>query len=125
MTNIDNFKSFVKKNPNLVTHVRNGNMSWQKFYEIYDIYGEEENVWKEYLVTSDNKVISESKKTTTTSTSFSNILEIAKNLDANKIQDGITSIQKAISLFGDMLIKDKPVTNSTYTPRPIYRRFDD
>ena len=36
MANIDNFKSFVKKNPNLVTHVKEGNMSWQRFYELYD-----------------------------------------------------------------------------------------
>ena len=41
MTNVDNFKSFVKKNPNLISYVRNGNMTWQKFYEIYDLYGEE------------------------------------------------------------------------------------
>ena len=52
---------------------------------------------------------------------------MAKNIDTNKLQDGLTSIQKAISLFGDMLLKDNnDNTNaSTYTPRPIYRKFDD
>ena len=24
-------------------------MSWQKYYEIYDMYGEDENVWKDYI----------------------------------------------------------------------------
>ena len=43
MTNIDNFKSFVKKNPKLITFVKNGSMSWQKFYELYDLYGEDDN----------------------------------------------------------------------------------
>ena len=49
MTNIDNFKSFVKKNPKLITFVKNGSMSWQKFYELYDLYGEDNNVWNEYV----------------------------------------------------------------------------
>ena len=122
MTNVDNFKTFVKNNPNLVTHVRNGNMSWQNFYELYDLYGEKEEIWKEYLQKKERSINIE-KKTNTTST-FSNILEMAKNIDTNKIQDGITSIQKAISLFSDMITKEKTETN-TYSPRPIYRRFDD
>lgn len=122
MTNIDNFKLFVKKNPKLVNYVRNGNMSWQKFYEIYDLYGEDNSIWNEYLKEekSENREVKKSSSST-----FSNILEMAKNIDANKLQDGISSIQKAIGLFGDMLLKDKPDTDSTYTPRPVYRRFDD
>lgn len=122
MTNLDNFKSFVRKNPNLTNYIRNGEMTWQKFYELYDIYGEDEKVWKEYTIKSETRNTTKSK--TTSGFNFSNIIEMTKNLDTNKIQDGITSIQKAISLFGDMLVKDKPDTN-TYTPRPIYRRFDD
>lgn len=122
MTNVDNFKSFVKKNPNLVTYVKNNNMSWQKLYELYDLYGEDESIWKDYLVKKETKEVKSTK--TSTNNTFSNIIEMAKNLDANKLQDGISSIQKAISLFGDMLAKDKTYTN-TYTPRPIYRRFDD
>ena len=128
MTNLDSFKSFVKKNPNLINYVRNGSMTWQKFYEIYDLYGEEENVWKDYVV-KENREISttNNNKSTIPSSgglSFTNIMEMAKNIDTNRLQDGITSIQKAISLFGDMLVKEKPET-SNYTPRPIYRRFDD
>ena len=29
MTKIDNFKSFVRRNPNLITYVREKNTSWQ------------------------------------------------------------------------------------------------
>lgn len=124
MTKIDNFKLFVKNNPNLITYVRNNTMSWQKFYELYDLYGEDNNVWNEYLNkdTTVNTTKTESKK----SNKFSDILDMAKNLDTNKLQDGISSVQKAIGLIGDMLVKDKtPGIGSTYNPRPIYRRFDD
>ena len=122
MTNIDNFKLFVKNNPKLINHVRKGTMSWQKFYELYDLYGENHSIWDEYI--TDNRSTTVENKNTTSSNMFSNILEMAKNIDTNKLQDGISSIQKAIGLFGDMLIKDKK-EDSVYTPRPVYRRFDD
>jgi len=123
MTNIENFKNFVKKNPNLVTYVKNDNMSWQKFYELYDLYGEDNSIWNDYIKNETRSSSSKQKSTLSTST-FTNIMEMAKNIDTNKLQDGISSIQKAITLFGDMIIKDKTETN-TYTPRPIYRKFDD
>jgi len=125
MTNVDNFKSFVKKNPNLVSYVRNGDMSWQKFYELYDIYGEDTSIWKDYIERKDDRSVNNKKSTTSSTGTFEKIIDMTKNIDANKLQDGITSIQKAISLFGDILSKDKTDTGSSYTPRPIYRRFDD
>lgn len=123
MAKIDNFKLFVKNNPNLITYVKNNTMSWQSFYELYDLYGEDNNVWNEYLNkdTTVNTTKTESKK----SNKFSDILDMAKNLDTNKLQDGISSVQKAIGLIGDILVKDKKPDASTYNPRPIYRRFDD
>ena len=123
MAKIDNFKLFVKNNPNLITYVKNNTMSWQKFYELYDLYGEDNNVWNEYLNkdTTVNTTKTESKK----SNKFSDILDMAKNLDTNKLQEGISSVQKAIGLIGDILVKDKKPDASTYNPRPIYRRFDD
>lgn len=122
MAKMDDFKSFVKKNPNLINYVKNDTMSWQKFYELYDLYGEDENIWGEYLGSrnaSSNKV---EKKSTSR---FSDILDMAKNIDANKLQDSISSVQKAIGLIGDMFIKDKGTDTNAYTPRPIYRKFDD
>ena len=119
MNNLDKFKSFVKNNPILVEHVNNNSMTWQKFYEIYDLYGEDNEVWNEYLNKKKTNNINNTSKN-----KISDILDMAKNIDTDKLQNGITSIQKAIGLVGDMLIKDKPDSN-TYTPRPIYRKFDD
>lgn len=126
MANIDDFKLFVKNNPKLITYVRSGDMSWQKFYELYDLYGEDDNVWNNYLTKNkDIKSSNSNNKTNVISNiSFSNIFDMVKNIDTNKLQSGITSMQKAIGLFSEMLIKDKPNT-SNYTPRPIYRKFDD
>ena len=124
MTNIDNFKSFVKKNPLLVTYVKNKTKSWQYFYELYDLYGEDENIWKEYLKVNKSEEKEDTSKNKKGS-SLSNIMKMAENIDTNKLQDSITSIQKAIGLFGDMLIKDDKTPSKGYTPRPIYKKFDD
>ncbi len=117
MSNIDNFKNFVRKNPSLIDYVKEGKNTWQEFYELYDLYKEDLNIWDKYL-----------KKETRENNNFNinNILDYAKNINVNKLQDGITSIQKAIDLFGGMLTKDNTkVENNSYRPRPVYRRFDD
>ena len=44
----DDFKRFVRSHPDLIQYVNDGSMSWQKFYEMYDIYGENSNVWDKY-----------------------------------------------------------------------------
>ena len=54
MANKEEFKEFVKKNPRLITFIKNGDMTWQKFYEIYDIYGDSSDAWKDYLVSNEN-----------------------------------------------------------------------
>lgn len=121
MTKIDNFKSFVRRNPNLITYVREKNTSWQEFYELYDLYGEDPTIWNKYLNKEEKRVEESSNNNP-----LNNILTMAKNIDADKLQDGLSSIQKAVDLFGGLLVKDKGTSNkSDYLPRPVYKRFDD
>ena len=35
----EEFKNFVRTKPELIKYVQNGKMTWQKFYELYDLYG--------------------------------------------------------------------------------------
>lgn len=116
MSNIDNFKDFVRKNPSLINYVKEGKKTWQDFYELYDLYKEDSSVWNKYL-----KEEKEDRNI-----NINNILDYAKNIDVNKLQDGISSIQKAIDLFGGMLTKNNTSSEgNNYRPRPVYRRFDD
>ena len=82
MTKIDNFKSFVRRNPNLITYVREKNTSWQEFYELYDLYGEDPTIWNKYL----NKE-EKGAKESSNNNPLNNILTMAKNIDADKLQD--------------------------------------
>lgn len=123
MSKVDDFKEFVKGNPSLIKYIKNGEMSWQKFYEIYDIYGEDNSVWNEYLTTTS----STSSNNTNRSTSYhlEDIIKMAKNIDVNKVQDSLTSLQKTLSLFGEILGSKEVSKTSTYNPRPLYRKFED
>ena len=111
MNNIDNFKIFVKANPTFASYIKDGTMSWQKFYELYDMYGEDSTIWDEYKKTN--------KKTT-----LNDVINLAKNIDIDKLQDGVNSLSKAVGLFSD-LFTNKNQNNNEYKPRAIYRRFDD
>ncbi len=122
---IDDFKAFVKKKPYLIKYVKNNESTWQEFYEIYSLYGEDEDVWSKYVDISENKDSSNSSSSNSSSKGLSDLVSLAKNIDVDKVQNGISSLQKAISLFGDLLIKKDTGTKSTYTPRPLYKSFED
>ena len=113
MNNIDNFKTFVKSNPQFAEFIKDGTMTWQKFYELYDMYGEDSNIWNDFK-----------EGTKKSSPTLSDIINMAKNIDMNKLQDGVNSLSKAVGLFSELFAgKDNPT--DTYKPRAVYRRFDD
>lgn len=123
MSKIDEFKSFVKRNPSLISYVKLNEKSWQNFFELYDLYGEDSNVWNEYLQKSTEKDSYNSNKMTNNNT-WSELINMAKKMDVNKVQEGIVSLQKAIGLVSDLFIKDDKKVPE-YKPRPLYRNFED
>ena len=40
------FKKFARKNPTLADTVLKGDATWQQLYELYEIYGEKNHIWK-------------------------------------------------------------------------------
>ena len=107
----EKFKDFVKKHPELISYVKNKKMTWQDFYEIYDMYGEEETAWKDYF------------KETTTVATF-DFMSFLRNLDLDGIQEGVNSIQRVLGLLQDITPKGN-TNNQIRKPRPLYRHFED
>ena len=116
MAKIDEFKEFVKKNPKLVKYVKNNESTWQKFYEIYDLYGEEEEAWKDYLGVA---------AVSATAAGLTDLFGFLKNINLDSIQNGVNSLQRVLGVVQDLSVKDEKPLNTEYKPRPIYKHFED
>ena len=45
----ETFKNFVRNYPELGNSVMDNKTSWQKLYELYELYGENSSVWDKYI----------------------------------------------------------------------------
>ena len=118
MDKITEFKKFVKNNPSLINYVKDKQMTWQSFYEMYDMYGEDESVWKSYLTKKETKDV-------VTSIGVADFFTWLKNINVDKMQESINSIQRVLGVLED-LGKDNVNTKKTeYKPRPLYKHFED
>lgn len=107
----ESFKKFVSKHPELLNYIKTKQNTWQDFFEIYDIYGEDEEAWKKYL----------SKDT---SSSIGELTNLFKNINVDNVQKHINNAQKAVSLIQELTSKGNAnVINKT--PRPITKFFGD
>ena len=112
MSKLDEFKSFVSSKPELASFVRNGQMTWQKFYELYDLYGSDDRVWKDY--TSDSSL------------NVDKIKDMIKNVDMESIKEHINTAQKALDIVQELTGKGSSnVTSTLTTPRPLNKFFED
>ena len=106
----EEFKAFVKERPYLIDYVNKGDMTWQKFYELYSLYGESSDVWNKY------------KKDETIN--LSGLTDILKKVDMDQVKKGVNGLQKIIELVQGLLIKDE-VEKDTYEPRRLFKKFED
>ena len=108
----ESFKLFARNHPELISSVMSGESSWQKLYELYDIYGDDNDVWSKYI---NNKLTKEY--------SFRDVFNSIKRIDLDSFQKGVDNLQKTIGL-----IQGLPMGNSIdkpYVPRDIYHHMED
>ena len=123
MSNKEEFKLFVKSHPELIRYVKNGEMTWQKFYETYSLYGKENEVWNKYF--SNNEEIKENTNEKKENVSITDVIDMVKQVDLNSVQQNITNISKALGIVQSLITKDEVNTTESYTPRPLYKKFED
>lgn len=120
MTKKEEFKEFASKNKHLAKLVNEGKTTWQKLYETYDIYGSDEEIWKTYR---------EKKEESKNTDGIKNILGNLKNIDMDKLEDNISSLQKALGFLEEIVVsrndkkEEKVVRKKKNTE--IERFFDD
>ena len=111
----ESFKSFIKDRPELANSVLKGKSTWQSLYELYDIYGEENDVW--------NKYFKEDSDTSSTRDKISELTSIFKNINMDNIEHHVNNAQKAISIIQELTKKSPEVL--TKVDRPISKFFGD
>ena len=98
----EEFKNFARLHPELLDYIKNKEMSWQSFYEIYDIYGSDEKAWSKYL---------------------------SNNNPKDSIEEHLKTAQKALSVVSELTSKGtttSPLNASIpKVPRPINKFFED
>lgn len=107
----ENFKEFVKTKPELSEYVKDNLMTWQKFYELYDLYGEDDRIWNKYTSKQTNKVSS-----------------IIEKINPDNLQKHIETAQKALDIFSELATKTSENITQTIKPtieRPLNKFFGD
>lgn len=107
----DDFKAFIRTKPELANYVTSGDMTWQKFYELYDIYGEDKNIWDKYT-----------KKTTP------KVTEFLDKFNPDNFQKHLETAQKAIDIFSEFANKGVDNVTNNIKPnieRPLSKFFGD
>ena len=89
MSKIENFKLFIRNNPKIYKSVMNKKTTWQELYELYDIYGENSEVWDDYIETEDGFNI---KK----------IINNLKNINSETLENNIDNLERATKFLEDI-----------------------
>ncbi len=120
MSKKEEFKEFIKSKPALVEYIKNKEMTMQQFYELYDIYGTNEEAWKPYETyeRGTNNLLNGAK-----------ITDIMKNINLDEIQKHINTAQKALGVVEDLTSKGtnipKNIVKGPLEARPLNKFFED
>lgn len=112
----ENFKNFISTHPEILSYIKNKEMTFQDFYEIYDIYGEDENTWNKYFSRENTEPNGIKDK-------INELTSIFKNINMDNVQHHVNNAQKAINIIQE-LTKKTPET-VTQIERPITKFYGD
>lgn len=106
----EEFKKFVSTKPELADYVKDNIMTWQKFYELYDLYGENNQIWEKYSTPKETNKIN----------------DFIKKINPDTLQQHIQTAQKALDIFSELAIKKEPTPEIIpEVQRPITKFFGD
>ena len=124
MNKLEEFKEFAKTKPFLKTYVEIGKYTWQDLFERYDIYGPDDDVFKEELEKEKTNG-EEETKTSEKKEGLGSILDAISWFDADKISEGLNGMKKILGILSEVTKPDElPKVSKRKMSRP-YQRNDD
>ena len=112
MSKLDNFKKFVSNHPEFADYVKKNNVSWQSFYELYDLYGEDDEIWKKYI-----------KDDISDQISIKGLLNTLKNINIDSLEENINSIDK--NIYDNQNISKKEEEKAASKEEKINKLYGD
>ncbi|MGN1182274.1 MAG: spore coat protein YlbD [Faecalibacillus sp.] len=92
MDNMNDFKAFLKTIPGIKKDVIAKKYTWQQIYEIYTMYGEDDDFFRPYK---------------THQIDMNDILDIIKNVDLDTLSTSLQSIEKILNIVSTLISKNK------------------
>lgn len=121
MSKKEDFKKFVSSHPNLLNVVSSKKHTWQELFEVFDLYGDDEDAWNKYLKLNGKEDVG------TNTSSISELVKLFKNVNIENVQKYIETAQKAIGIVQELTggAVASQITKGPTTPRPINKIFED
>lgn len=100
------FKIFIGKHPEILKYIKNKEMTFQDFFEIYDIYGEEASIWDKYF----------KEEQITNDTRLKELSGLLKNINIDSIEHHVNNAQKVIGIIQELTKKTPEITETLENP---------
>ena len=115
MDKMEKFKKFAASKPHLKRKVDNKEITWQELYEKYDIYGEDDPIFKDETNNEKTKSRQEGN--------FSSFVDMLNNIDIDKISEGLNGMKKILSILSEITQKDE-INSKRKENQPFDRKID-
>ncbi len=101
------FKTFISNHPEILKYIKSKEMTFQDFYEIYDIYGEQNDVWDKYFKKDD---------TSADENRLKELTGLLKNINIDSIEHHVNNAQKVIGIIQELTKKTPDITSTVDNP---------
>lgn len=119
---MDDFKKFVSTRPFLKEKINKKETTWQELYEHYDLYGEEDEIFKQEEKEPETKEETSSEETK--DSGLNGLFDMLSGIDIDKIADGLNGMRKVLSILGELTTNQDERNTREKKAKP-YSRGDD
>lgn len=116
MSKLDEFKIFIKSQDEVLEKIHSGKLTWQQVYEIYDLYGPSNSLFKQ-----EEK---ETRNAKTSGNQINNAIKAFQDIDMDKISNNLQSLQKVLGIFSEFNKNNKQEPSHSIS-KGTYRRYND
>ncbi len=122
---LNEFKEFIKSKEFLQKKVKSGETSWQELYEHYDLFGEDDELFKEEIPVEKENNTEEKKVEEDKDDTVSSLFGLLSGLDVDKLTDGLNSMKKVLNILSEVTKQDDKTSFSKRKQSRPYQKEDD